>query len=592
MSYRVRGVLMMSFRLPDGDTLDQRIASALERLDAGAIPPQIESTHIDFKEEPGRRAPDGSILEGHQRSEASASYLAGEMSCMANTPGGGAVIVGIADDGAFIGTRLDAEWLRSRIWQLSGQRVTVAAREIQAPEGRLLVLSTPSALAPVSFRGRLRWRVGANCVDVDPVAWHANALQRLGYDWSAEASAHTISDVSPLASEAARLYLREADTAAGRNLADAPDRELLTRLGVADADARLTHAGSLLFVATPCDGIDYIRRSCSGGDSTERIRTSKPLLVQLREVEQAGRLANPVSHVSLGFAHRQVRSIPERTFREAIVNGIAHRDWTMPLPTVVEHVGAALTVTSPGGFIGGVTPTNAMTHPAVPRYRSLAQALSLLHVAEQQGIGIDRMVLDLLTIGRPSPVIEEIDGPYVRVTLLGGEPDPELVRLAATVEPQSAADANGLLVIDHLCRHGWIDPNNAAGLLQSSEAAAADVLARLNDADIEAQPLIVEVGGAGGETGRGFAYRLGEAARDRLAHRCLTVGSREATEAMFVDWAQTRGRISSTSAADLAGISTRLASERLRLLADRGELMPGRANGTGRGYHYLPAEGS
>lgn len=580
----------MSFQLPDGDTLDQRVASALEQLSAGAIPPQIENTHIDFKEEPERRAPDGSILEGQQRSEAAASYLAGEMACMANTPGGGAVIVGIADDGTVIGTSLDVEWLRSRIWQLTQQRVTVVAREIAAPEGRLLVLSTPSALAPVSFRGKLRWRVGANCVDVDPVVWHANALQRLGYDWSAEASAHTLSDVSPLASEAARLYLREADTAAGRSLADAPDRELLTRLGVADADARLTHAGSLLFVATPCDGIDYIRRVSAGGDSIERIRTNKPLLVQLREVEQAGRLANPVSHVALGFAHRQVRSIPERTFREAIVNGVTHRDWTMPLPTVVEHVGSALTVTSPGGFIGGVTPVNAMTHPAVPRYRSLSHALALLHVAEQQGIGIDRMVLDLLTIGRPAPVIEEIDGPYVRVTLLGGEPDSELVRLVTAVEPQNAADANGLLVVEHLCRRGWIDVRVASGPLQSSEATAADVLARLSEASIEAQPLIVEVSGADGEAERGTPYRLGDAARDRLAHRCLTVGSREAAEAMFLDWAQARGRISSTSAADLAGTSTRLASERLRLLADRGELMPGRANGTGRGYHYVPAE--
>ncbi|WP_419943975.1 RNA-binding domain-containing protein [Candidatus Poriferisodalis sp.] len=581
----------MSFHLPHEDSLDQMVATALEQLSAGALPPQIESTHIDFKEEPDRRASDGSILDGAQRSEAAASYLAGEMACMANTPGGGAVIVGVADDGTLIGTALDAEWLRNRIWQLTHQQVTVAAREVDAPECRLLVLSTPGALAPVSYRGRLKWRVGADCVDVDPVAWQAHALQRLGYDWSAEASSHTLGDVSPLAAEAARTYLREADTAAGRQLADATDREMLTRLGVADADGRLTQAGSLLFVATPCDGIDFIRRSSAGGDSTERIRTSKPLLVQLREVEQAGRLANPVSHVALGFAHRQVRSIPERAFREAIVNGVTHRDWMMPLPTVVEHVGTALTVTSPGGLIGGVTPANAMTHPAVPRYRSLAHALALLHVAEQQGIGIDRMVLDLLTIGRPAPVIEEIDGPYVRVTLLGGEPDSELVRWVAAVEPPYATDAYGLLVIEHLCRRGWIDARDASGLLQSSEATAADVLARLSEASSEAQSVIVEVVGADGEAGRGTAYRLGDVARDRLAHRCLTRRSRETAEAMFVGWAQARGRISSTSAADLAGTSTRMASERLRLLADRGKLMPGRANGTGRGYHYVPAAG-
>ena len=44
---------------------------------------------------------------------------------MANTPGGGAVIVGIADDGTPIGTSLDAEWLRHRIWELTQRILTV-----------------------------------------------------------------------------------------------------------------------------------------------------------------------------------------------------------------------------------------------------------------------------------------------------------------------------------------------------------------------------------------------------------------------------------------------------------------------------------
>jgi ATP-dependent DNA helicase RecG len=34
---------------------------------------------------------------------------------MANTPGGGALVVGVADDGTVLGTELDADWLRHRI---------------------------------------------------------------------------------------------------------------------------------------------------------------------------------------------------------------------------------------------------------------------------------------------------------------------------------------------------------------------------------------------------------------------------------------------------------------------------------------------
>ena len=51
------------------------------------------------------------------------------------------------------------------------------------------------------------------------------------------------------------------------------------------------------------------------------------------------------------------------------------------------------------------------------------------------------MTRDMLAIGRPRPEIYEIAGPYVRVALLGGEPDPEVVQLIADIEPASNGSA-------------------------------------------------------------------------------------------------------------------------------------------------------
>lgn len=48
---------------------------------------------------------------------------------LANTPGGGAIVLGVADDGARIGTALDAEWLRHRIFQLTNRQLTISARD-------------------------------------------------------------------------------------------------------------------------------------------------------------------------------------------------------------------------------------------------------------------------------------------------------------------------------------------------------------------------------------------------------------------------------------------------------------------------------
>ena len=470
------------------ELIDGLVEQALDRLSRGEVPSRIEVERVDFKEERGRRAPDGSVSDGEATNEGAADQLAEELACMANTPGGGAIIVGVSDDGVRIGTRLNADWVRHRIWELSSRQLTVAVREADLDGCRLLILTCLEALAPVRYRGKLRWRVGTNCVEVDPVVWQSRMLERIGFDWSDQPSGQTLEDVSPSAVEVARSYLREANGGdSDTPLAHATDADLLRRLNLVKGTHDLTNAGSLLFVATPWPGVDYIRRDMPGGDSTLRIEGAGPLLVQVREVERAAEVANRVTHTAAGFVHGQIRAIPPKTLREAIVNGIVHRDWLVARPTVIEHVGDSLTVTSPGGFLGGVTPENIITHPAVPRYRNLAEAMAALGLAEREGIGVDRMVRDMLALGRPAPVITEVDGPYVRVALLGGPPDTAVVDLVAALTPPRAASVDSLLLIEHLTRCGWVDAESATQLLQRSSPQEADeAIRRLADARADA----------------------------------------------------------------------------------------------------------
>ena len=511
---------------------------------------------------------------------------------MANTAGGGAVIVGIADDGARIGTRLDADWVRHRIWELTSHQLTVEVREANLEGCRLLILTCIEALAPVRYRGNLRWRVGANCVEVDPVVWQSRMLERVGFDWSDQPSGQTLDDVSPTAIEVARRYLREANGGeSDTGLAHATDADLLRRLNLVKGSRDLTNAGSLLFVATPWPGVDYIRRDVPGGDSTLRIEGAGPLLMQVREVEQAGEVANRVTHTAEGFAPGRIRAIPPRTLREAIVNGLVHRDWLAARPTVIEHVGDTLTVTSPGGFVGGVTPANIITHPAVPRYRNLSEAMAALGLAEREGIGVDRMVRDMLAIGRPAPVIAEVDGPYVRVVLLGGDPDIAVVDLVAALTPAHAGNVDSLLLIEHLTRNGWVDAESTTELLQRSSAEEAnEAILRLADARLDAAgsaPVIAPVQGV--PPGQPDAFRLSDAVRSRLAHRLALLRAPEGRETLLLDWSRSRGRVSSTEVADLTGLSKVTARKLLTELADAGHIKGGRPGRRGRGFFYVPA---
>ena len=568
------------------------VEQALHRLSRGEAPAHIELERVDFKEERGRRGSDGTVSLGGATNERAADHLAAEMACMANTPGGGAVIVGIADDGARIGTRLDADWVRHRIWELTSHQLTVEVREANLEGCRLLILTCIEALAPVRYRGNLRWRVGANCVEVDPVVWQSRLLERVGFDWSDQPSGQTLDDVSPAAIEIARRYLREANRGeSDTGLAHATDADLLRRLNLVKDSRDLTNAGSLLFVATPWPGVDYIRRDVPGGDSTLRIEGAGPLLMQVREVEQAGEVANRVTHTAEGFAPGRIRAIPPRTLREAIVNGLVHRDWLAARPTVIEHVGDTLTVTSPGGFVGGVTPANIITHPAVPRYRNLAEAMAALGLAEREGIGVDRMVRDMLAIGRPAPVIAEVDGPYVRVVLLGGAPDTAVVDLVAALTPAHAGNVDSLLLIEHLTRNGWVDAESTTELLQRSSAEEAnEAILRLADARLDAAgsaPVIAPVQGV--PPAQPDAFRLSDAVRSRLAHRLALLRAPEGRETLLLDWSRSRGRVSSTEVADLTGLSKVSARKLLTELADAGHIKGGRPGRRGRGFFYVPA---
>ena len=589
----------MTFQFLGPDPLEQQINTALKHFTDGQIPSQIETTQVDFKEEPGRRK-GLSIIPGERTSKEAASYLAREMACMANTPGGGALIVGIADDGARIGTELDAEWLRHRIYELTERKLTVDVREAVLGECRILVLTAHEAVEPIRYEGRIKWRVNANCVEVDATTWHTRRLHGSGFDWSEQPSGHTLEDVSLLAAEVARRYLRQRGSQTDTELAEAPVADLMRRLNLADSSGRLTNAGSLLFVATPHPGIDYIRRDTPFGDSRNRIRSTGPLVEQIHEVEMACQAANRTFHVAHGFAYGQPQAIPSRALREAIVNGSVHRDWLSAQPTTVEHAGDTMTVTSPGGFVGGIDPSNIISHPAVPRYRSLAEAAAALGIAERQGIGVARMTRDMLAIGRPRPAINEITGPYVRVTLLGGEADKEMILFVADIIPENlATGVEPHLLIDALCLRGWIDAESAAPLLQRTKAEAAEAIFRLKTAKLtdeqdaycdrpeESMPgVIAKV--AGVPANYPAAYRLSDEARERLAHLCPYLSKPEGQNALICDWAAWRGRVSSTEVADLTGLSVLTSGRRLSALAGDGLIKPAQTARTGRGFHYVP----
>jgi ATP-dependent DNA helicase RecG len=74
-------------------------------------------------------------------------------------------------------------------------------------------------------------------------------------------------------------------------------------------------------------------------------------------------------------------------------------------------------VSSPGGFVEGINSGNIITHPSRSRHGALTALLAALRVAEREGIGVDRMVRDMIRVGLAPPLVEKVDGPMVRTAL-------------------------------------------------------------------------------------------------------------------------------------------------------------------------------
>lgn len=242
------------------------------------------------------------------------------------------LIVGVADDGTLIGTELDAQLLRRRIYDLTDRLLTVDVTPVTCRGVRLLLVRSPEAVHPVMFDHKYHHRVADSCVEVDATSWEERRRRHAGWDWSAQDSGVAVDAARSTALQRARDFLTAAGEDRNLDLAAAPVGDLLRRLNVVTPSGTLTNAGVIAFVGRGAPAIDYVRREVTGGDSVQRIRDAgRGLLEELYEVDRAIEASNPVRHLPRGSsAGRSVRS---RRVRPAKPSSTVSPTGTGPVPT-------------------------------------------------------------------------------------------------------------------------------------------------------------------------------------------------------------------------------------------------------------------
>ncbi len=234
---------------------------------------------------------------------------------------------------------------------------------------------------------------------------------------------------------------------------------------------------SLVRYAGPQMGDEFLRQDAAG-TLPEQIRQAEAFVTA--NMRRGMRLS--------GFTRQETTEYPLPVVREAIVNAVAHRDYTIRGDGIrVLMFSDRLEVYSPGRLPGHITLDN-LAAERFSRNEAIVQALSDLGFVERLGYGIDRMIAAMAEAGLQAPNFEETAAGF-RVTLHGrgdelvsAEPAPRWGNRRLNPRQERA--------MAYLAEHGTITNRELRELLPD----VSDETIRRELADLVDQGLILKIG--------------------------------------------------------------------------------------------------
>ncbi|KCZ70589.1 putative transcriptional regulator with HTH domain [Candidatus Methanoperedens nitroreducens] len=233
-------------------------------------------------------------------------------------------------------------------------------------------------------------------------------------------------------------------------------------------------------------------------------------------------------------------------------------------------------ISSPGSFIGGVTPHNILTHPPVRRNPLLAEILQYIGAVNRGGLGVDRMYRRLLSYGKLPPEYPELAG-AVQVIIRNGAFDEAIAKFVG----RKAREGHGwrleeLIVLHHLRRNDKISTSEASEILQRTQRETSELLSSMEGIFIE------RIG-----TGRGTYYQLTNEILSSIGEKekytRIKGLSEEQKLQLLKNYLENNGKITNEEARNICGVNRNQSLRLIRKLVHKGFL---RKIGKGRGAYY------
>jgi ATP-dependent DNA helicase RecG len=220
------------------------------------------------------------------------------------------------------------------------------------------------------------------------------------------------------------------------------------------------------------------------GDVFTRIEISGSLPTQIRQAETflIDHLRKDVQ-LTGAMERREHYELPLEAAREALVNAVAHRDYSIQGDGIRLYLFAdRLEVTSPGKLPGPVTLSN-LVEERFSRNSIIVQVLADMGFIERLGYGIDRILSLFQEHSLPAPAFDETNGGF-RITLFNNE------LTSTTMVDMAGLNPRQQRALEFLAREGTITNRQYQELCPDvhSETLRRDL------ADLVARELIMRLG--------------------------------------------------------------------------------------------------
>ncbi|MGK5086177.1 ATP-binding protein, partial [Bdellovibrionota bacterium FG-2] len=319
---------------------------------------------------------------------------------------GGKIILGVADDGTVKGEKLTGA-MKAEIFSL-GRNCDPPIEVKVAQTGQVVVVTVPVGDdKPHASGGSYYKRFDAvtqklNRNEIKAV-FEANA--HFHFDEKVDPRA-TLEDISL---DKVRAFIKETGKSLSVTKKTLPllfESLKLTRNG------RITNAGIMMFAKDPGKFLMHCQTHMAAFKGTERVNiydkkyVRNDLLTQFNEaVAFCEKHLNERAEIR-GVNRYDIYEIPMEAIREAIVNAIVHRDYSMGGTNVMVEVHAdRVEISNPGGLPPGFS-TAMLGKKSFRRNEVIADLFHRMDKSERMGSGIERIRRTLKSAGVKAPKFE------------------------------------------------------------------------------------------------------------------------------------------------------------------------------------------